>query len=1275
VPAASAPLATDDALAALPPATRAWLQATHGAPSEIQARAWTTLARGAHALLVAPTGSGKTLAAFLASLGRLIEAPTPDAPQAAGTRVLYISPIKALAHDIERNLAQPLGGIVAAAGRLGLPARTPRVDVRTGDTDARTRRQQRRDPAEVLVTTPESLYLLLASDARARLATVETIIIDEVHALLATKRGVHLQLSLERVAALCTAAGRAEPQRVGLSATVRPLAAAAAFLGGDRPVEIVDAQRPPALDVRLRMAPPPAPAPTATTEGPSTSELADGERGGAWATLLPALLADVLANRQTIIFVNSRRLAERLAAQLTEQARARGACGPDEELVRAHHGSVSRATRIEIEADLKAGRLRAIAATGSMELGVDMSAVDLVVQLESPGSVARGLQRIGRAGHQVGAVSRGQIVARFRGDLLEATACLDAMTRGAVEAQAMPRLCLDVLAQQVVAHVAAAEPARVAVDDLAALVRRAASYRDLTDGALRSVLDMLAGRYPSDKLAELRPRLSWDRVADRLTARPGARLLAVANAGTIPDRGLYPVHLGPGGPRIGELDEEMVHESRRGDAFVLGASTWRIDDITRDRVIVTPAPGEPGKMPFWRGDGLGRDRELGLAVGRLTGELDLALRGASVDEVAAALAARTPIEPAAARDLVEHVAQQRQAHGAVPTDRVIVIERFRDQLGDWRVCILSPLGQRVHTPWGLLIARRLEAALGYPAQLVTADDGISLRVADGDEQLDPALLLPSPDELDELLHAELGRSARFAALFRENAARALLLPRRRPGVRTPLWAQRQRAAALLSVAREHAEFPIVLETMRECLQDAFDLEGLRALLTDVASGAVRTVAVTSEAPSPFAASLVFAFVATFLYDGDAPVAERQAQALAVDQRLLGELLGGAPRPVALPPGPETARARAEVVAEVSALADGYQARSGDELHDLLRRLGDLAPGELAARVAPGLDVAAALGGLAAQGRAREVALAGTTRWIACDDEARYRALADAPTPALVAALLPRHVGGAGPQTAPALAARWGLGRALVDDALAQALAAGELVTQDGEWWTPELVRRVRHRVRSQLRASLAPVPTATLATCVLRWHGVGAGRLGLAALRGALERLEGVPLSFAELEASYLPARVADYTPRMLDELGALGEVVWLGAGALGAKDGRIVLASRAAAALLAPVEASTSRGAIHALLLEHLGRHGASFLIALEQAVVAAGLAPRPSIGAAAAPAARAPTPRALVEAALWDLMWDGLVTNDTFAPCARAASPPAAAPRRSPPSPGAGR
>jgi ATP-dependent Lhr-like helicase len=478
----------------------------------------------------------------------------------------------------------------------------------------------------------------------------------------------------------------------------------------------------------------------------------------------------------------------------------------------------------------------------------------------------------------------------------------------------------------------------------------------------------------------------------------------------------------------------MVHESRRGDAFVLGASTWRIDDITRDRVIVTPAPGEPGKMPFWRGDGLGRDRELGLAVGRLTGELDLALRGASVDEVAAALAARTPIEPAAARDLVEHVAQQRQAHGAVPTDRVIVIERFRDQLGDWRVCILSPLGQRVHTPWGLLIARRLEAALGYPAQLVTADDGISLRVADGDEQLDPALLLPSPDELDELLHAELGRSARFAALFRENAARALLLPRRRPGVRTPLWAQRQRAAALLSVAREHAEFPIVLETMRECLQDAFDLEGLRALLTDVASGAVRTVAVTSEAPSPFAASLVFAFVATFLYDGDAPVAERQAQALAVDQRLLGELLGGAPRPVALPPGPETARARAEVVAEVSALADGYQARSGDELHDLLRRLGDLAPGELAARVAPGLDVAAALGGLAAQGRAREVALAGTTRWIACDDEARYRALADAPTPALVAALLPRHVGGAGPQTAPALAARWGLGRALVDDA-------------------------------------------------------------------------------------------------------------------------------------------------------------------------------------------------------------------------------------------------
>ncbi len=1219
----------------LPAATQAWFDATHGTPTAVQTRGWAAIDRGEHALLVAPTGSGKTLAAFLACLGRLIETPGEHPP---GTRILYVSPIKALAHDIERNLAAPLAGIVAAAAAMGVPAHVPRVDVRTGDTDPRTRRLQLRDPADILVTTPESLYLLLGSAARARLTTVEVVIIDELHALAPTKRGVHLALSLERLAAQCLAATGREPQRIGLSATVRPLDVAARFLGGDRPVTVVDASAPPALDVTITMAPPPPPVGEPAPDAPR-SERSDGERGGAWATLLPPLLDDVLAHRQTILFVNSRRLAERLAAQLTELARARGACGPDETLVRAHHGSVARAQRLTIEADLKAGRLRAIAATSSLELGIDMSDVDLVIQLESPGSVARGLQRIGRAGHQVGATSRGRIVPRFRGDLLEAAACVRDMAAGVVEATAMPTLCLDVLAQQVVAMVAT--EGALAVAEVGRRVRRAASYRDLTPAALAAVLDMLTGRYPSDKLAELRPRLTWDRATDQLLPRAGSRLLAMTNGGTIPDRGLYPVHLGVGGPRIGELDEEMVHESRRGDTFVLGASTWRVEDITRDRVVVSPAPGEPGKMPFWRGDGPGRPVELGRAVGALARELDERLASDAPDDVAAAVGPRLRLDDRGARELVGYVAAQRAAIGAVPTDRRVVIERFRDDVGDWRICVLSPFGLRVHAPWGLAIAHRLEAHLGYPVRMMIGDDGIALRVVDGDETLDPELLVPPPDELRAALTAELPRSARFATLFRENAARALLLPRQRPGGRTPLWAQRQRAHALLGVARGHAEFPIVLETFRECLNDVFDVPALEACLRGIADGEVRLETITSGAPSPFAATLVFGFVATFLYDGDAPVAERQAQALALDHRLLGELLGVADARAALPDGEAGVAALADVLAQVGAFTEHGRASSADQLADLLRRLGDLSVDDLRARAGADLDVDATVRTLAAQGRAAAIVVAGVPRWIAADDAARYAALAvpgtDVDPLSTLLARWARHVG---PFAAADVVTRWGVEQPRVDAALAALVHAGEVVPLAGDaprFVAPDLLARVRTRARAILRLALAPVPSTTLARWLPRWHQLGAGRRGLPALRDALTRLAGLALPFAELEASVLPARVADYAPRLLDELGALGEIVWVGAGAIGAKDGRVRIVARADAHLIASAAPPPTREPIHAALVAHLRERGASFLVSLEATVAAM----TTSSGA-----------RVRTEAALWDLIWDGVITNDTFAP-----------------------
>ncbi|MBL0213032.1 MAG: DEAD/DEAH box helicase [Myxococcales bacterium] len=1211
-------------------ATRAWFAQSFPGATPVQIRGWAQIAGGQHTLMLAPTGSGKTLAAFLWCLDRLAEAPA-----AAGTRVVYVSPIKALAYDVERNLRAPLAGLQ----RLGAATQI-RVDVRTGDTSPKDRERQRKDPGQILITTPESLYLMLAGRQRERLTCVDTIIVDEIHALAPTKRGIHLALSLERLSHLVTAAGNPDPQRIGLSATQRPLTEVARYLGGDRPVEIVDASARPALDLQIIV---PAP----EMDNPGT---AGRDGGGMWPLIHQRLLELILAHRQTIVFVNSRRLAERVSQQLSELAIATGVVPEGTELVRAHHGSVARHQRQDIEEALKAGRLRAIVATSSLELGIDMGIVDLVVQVESPGAASRGLQRIGRAGHQVGGTSIGRILPKFRGDLLEATVIARKILDGEVEAIRVPDSALDVLAQQIVAMVAV-DPWPVA--ELERVIRRAASYRELSRAALTGVLDMLAGRYPSDEFAELRPRLTWDRQTDVLVGRKGARLLSVISGGTIPDRGTYAVHAGVGGPRVGELDEEMVAESRKGETFILGATTWRIEDITRDRVIVTPAPGEPGKMPFWRGEGPGRPVELGRALGAFCRELDTRLAG-DAGAARAWLAEDYKLDAHATDNLIGYLADQRAQTGSVPTDRAITIERFRDELGDVRVCILSPFGSRVHAPWALVLAKQLEGELGYPVHPLWTDDGIALRFADGDRMPTDDQLVPDPDEVENALVDELARSSVFASHFRENAARALLLPRRRPGQRTPLWAQRLRAQQLMSVALRFPAFPITLETYREVLRDIFDVPALVDVLRQLRSRAIRIEPAITEAASPFARSLVFDYVAAFLYEGDAPIAERKAQALTLDRGLLRELIGGGELRDLL-----DADVLADVEAELQQLVEERKARDTDELHDLLRRLGDLSRDELAARcVAPDLD--GSLRTLLASRRIAAVQIAGVDRFLAAEDAARYRdglgvqlpaglpaALLE-PTTGSLESLVARHARTHGPFTADAPAARWGLPPAQLEPVLALLEARGQLVrgqlrpggTREDSC-DPEVLRQLRRRTLAKLRAQVAPVDARAFAAFVPRWHGLDQPRRGVGALRDAIRRLEGVALSFSELEQRILPARILDYHPRMLDELGAAGELVWVGAGALGTKDGRVVLLRRDRALALAPDPQPVAQPSpVHAAIEAHLRATGASFLVAIELAAKAS---------------------RAEVTGALWDLVWAGVVTNDTFAPLRSLAAPTA--------------
>lgn len=1262
-------VSTADALARFTPAARGWFARSFAAPTEVQRRGWRHIAAGEHTLLIAPTGSGKTLAAFFWCIDALGARGDAEAP---GVRVLYISPLKALVYDIERNLRAPLSGVARAAELAELRFAAPRVAVRTGDTPAAQRRAQARDPAQILVTTPESLYLILGSAQRETLRSVETIVVDEVHALAPSKRGAHLAISLERVAELC---GPRDPQRIGLSATAAPPGEVARFLGGARPVAVVDASQRPSLDLRISV-----PVPDMTRPGdslPPAGEAppAPGEdpQASLWPAIYPKLLEEIRAHHSSILFVNSRGLCERLAQRLNDLA--------GEDLVRAHHGSISHEQRRHIEEALKAGSLRALVATSSLELGIDMGAVDLVLLVESPGAVSRGLQRVGRAGHQVGAASRGLVFPKHRGDLLEAAVVADGMRRGAVEPLNVPGNPLDVLAQQLVAMAAMDE---WHIPALHALLRRSANFHTLSRALLHSVLDMLSGRYPSTGFADLRPRILWDRARDCIEARRGARSIALLSGGAIPDRGLYAVHMGERGPRIGELDEEMVHESRAGELITLGASSWRITEITRDRVVVAPAPGEPGKLPFWRGAGPGRPLSLGRALGAFLREFPERCRGAD----GAAFAGRESgeawlrehhrLDDFAARNLVNYLAEQWQATGALPSDRSICIERFRDELGDWRICILSPFGGRLHAPWALAIESQLSRVHGFEVQALWNDDGISLRFADADELPGSDAFLPDPEELEERVLHQLEHSALFAGQFRESAARALLLPRRRPGARTPLWAQRLRAQSLLAVARGYPAFPITLEAYRSCLQDVFDLPGLVELLSAIRRREVRVEEMETSEPSPFARSLVFAWTAAFLYQGDAPLAERRASALALDRNMLRELLGREDLRGLL-----DAAAIAEVEAELQGRAAGRRALHADALHDLLRRLGDLDAEEVRARC--GGDSARWLAELESAKRAVQVMLAGEPRWIAAEDAALYRDALGAAVPAdlprafletpqpggateLLGQIVLRFARRRGPFTAAQAAARYALQPAEIEARLEELEArsqvrSGEFLPQGAgcEWCCPEVLRQLRRRSLARLRSEVAAAPAPALARFLPEWNGAAGPARGAARFDEALQQLEGAPLAFSDLESAILPARVRDFAPRILDEAGALGELVWVGADALGPRDGRIVLYRRERIGLLAdsPEPPADLPGLARALL-EHLSLRGACFF-----GEIAAAL-PQASHGE--------------LQGALWDLVWAGLITNDTFAPLralqSRRPRPRARRPQiRRPQSPAAGR
>jgi ATP-dependent Lhr-like helicase len=1289
--------ANSDPLALFHAPVREWFVRAFSSATRPQTLGWPVIARGESTLILSPTGSGKTLTAFLWCLDRAMFTPPPERQRRC--RVVYISPLKALAVDVEKNLQAPLRGIAQTAEARGDAYRVPTIAIRTGDTPAAERTRFVREPADILITTPESLYLMLTSNARNALVGVETLIIDEIHSLVPTKRGAHLALSIERLAARC----ERPPQRIGLSATQRPLDEVARFLGGAeapagsggrsarpaarkrralrettspaaatqeisdefaadrgevhyRPVTIVDAGATKALSLRIEVPVEDMARLTTADEIPSGPASVGDQRPSIWSAIHPRLLELIRGHRSTLIFVNSRRLAERLAGALNELA--------GETLVRSHHGSIAREQRVEIEDLLKAGELRALVATSSLELGIDMGAIDLVVQVEAPPSVASGLQRIGRSGHQIDAVSEGVVFPKFRGDLVACAAVARAMHEGAVEATHYPRNPLDIVAQHIVAMTSMDE---WRVDDLFATIRAAAPFAELARAPFEGVLDMLSGRYPSDEFAELRPRVTWDRIAGTVVAREGSKRVAIANGGTIPDRGLFGVFLlgaPPGSARVGELDEEMVFETHVGDAFVLGASSWRVEEITHDRVLVSPAPGEPGKMPFWKGDQVGRPIELGLAIGRLVHDL-LQMPAAKAIE---RLTHDHDLDQRAAENLLQYLRDQQTATRAVPDATTIVVERVRDELGDWRVCVLSPRGGRIHAPWAMAAAATIREQTGVDVETLWGDDGFVVRFPDVDQPPDPRLLLPDPDEAQALVVRQLGGTALFAAKFRENAARSLLLPKRRPGMRAPLWQQRKRSADLLAVAARYGSFPVLLETYRECLRDFFDIAALVQTLTDIRSRKIHVVTVDSEKPSPFAASLLFSYVASFIYDGDAPLAERRAQALVVDQAQLRELVGDAELRELL-----DLESMESLERQLQRLDPKYHVRHLDGLHDLLLSIGDLTIEEIRERAATP-ELADSVQTLVAARRAVPLSIAGATRYAAIEDVARYRdglgvALPDALPDELlnrvrdpIGDLTLRFARTHAPFPLTAFSSRFGMNATDAETVLKRLVAEGRLIEGEfrpggshREWIDPGVLRQLRRRSLAKLRREVEPVDQSVAGRLVTTWQGLTRRRHGSDALLDVIEQLQGAPLPASILETEILPARLDAYDPSDLDIVMAAGEVVWIGVESLGEHDGRVALYLADHVETLLPRSVADSLQAVPTSLkagppgtpsraspthpplsdreqaiVDVLRSRGASFFGPLHEAV--GGGYPAETVSA------------------LWSLAWSGLVTNDTF-------------------------
>jgi len=1329
--------AKTDPLAPFSAPVRRWFEASFEGPTPAQAGGWEAIAGGANALICAPTGSGKTLAAFLWGIDKLARQATDghfahgiggksSTRPGGGVKIVYVSPLKALSYDIERNLRAPLRGIGADIS----------VGLRTGDTSQKDRRAMRKTPPDILITTPESLYLILSSGAREILTGVEAVIVDEIHAVAQSKRGSHLALTLERLdhlvgghalsaagpvaaegmspqalgsspdgdAALSDQAGRgtgrraggdtpsaAPPaggaqgvQRIGLSATQRPLERIAKFLvGPKRDCEIVDAGVAKELDLEIvvpveDMSEPGAPSFPNADGNPTEGEPLAHVRS-IWPAIYPELLKLVREHNSTIIFVNARRAAERLAKRLNELAQEQApqelpatehaghapsvggagdggveddparsvppspatgpaAEGPESlpEIARAHHGSLSHEERLVVEEMLKSGQLPCLVATSSLELGIDMGAVDLVIQVESPKSVSRGLQRVGRAGHSLGEVSRGRIFPKFRADLLECAVVARRMREGAIEETVIPQNPLDVLAQHLVSMAALDE---WEIDEVERVVTATEPFGELSREQLENVLDMLDGRYPSDRFAELRPRIVWDRTRGTMHGRKGARQLVVTNAGTIPDRGLYGVHL-PDGRRVGELDEEMVYEARAGQTFLLGATTWRIEEITRDRVIVTPAPGLPGAVPFWKGDGIGRPAELGRAIGAFSRE--------AVSRDPKELAGEYDLDRRAAENLVAYLREQQAATRVVPSDETIVVERFRDEIGDWRLCILSPFGGRVHSAWGLALGQKIREEHQLEADAIWSDDGIVIHLPDADEPPSADLIMVEPDELEDLVVRELSGSALFGARFRENASRSLLIPRAYPGKRTPLWQQRLKSQSLLEVARDFPRFPVILETYRECLRDVLDIPSLREILTDLQSRKLSLVEVETPTASPFASSLLFDYVATYMYEGDTPNAERRAAALSLDRDLLRELLGQEELRELIDP-----EALIEVEAQLQHRTEAGRAGDRDALQQVLRNLGDLTAEECAERVTEGYSAASMLEKLVAERRVAMVRIGGEERYIAGEDAGLYRdALGVPPPPGLpetfledhpdaMRALVRRYSRTHGPFPTAQLADRYGVDPAPALRELERegAMIRGELLPggSEREWCDSDVLRRVRRASLAHLRREVEPAARDRFARFLPSWQNVDSHRAAGAGpdrLRDALVPLQGVALTPKTWEGDVLPRRLGAYSPAWLDELCTSGEVVWIGAGSRGRSDGRIALYFRDDVRLAGPPAANSklerAEGAPQEAIRERL-LAGPSFWLDL---------------------LADLDVPAEELHNALWDLAWSGEVTNDAFAP-----------------------